>query len=90
MPTVSQRMCQLLRLVLVLSKRVQKNNSVLEEFIDTAYFDTIVDAELEPCNFDPELRLDVGIPSLALKLGHSIKQFVPKFSKVLPCKRRTR
>ena len=71
---VSQRMRQLARVVLVLRKRVQRNEAVLEEFIDAANFDTIVDAVRELCDFDPESRLDVGIPSLALKLGHSIKK----------------
>ena len=71
---VSQRMRQLARLLAVLRKRGQKNEAVLEEFIDTSCFDKLVDGVRELCDFDLESRSEVGIPSLALKLGHSIKK----------------
>ena len=51
---LSPRIRQLVPLVLVLCKRVQRNEANLEEFIDTAYFDTIEDAVCELCNFDLE------------------------------------
>lgn len=37
-------------------------------------FDALVDAVKELCKFNAESRLEIGIPSLALKLGHSLKR----------------
>ena len=53
---VSQRTRQLARLLAVLRKRGQKNEAVLEEFIDTSCFDKLVDATLR-------LRLKVAFRS---------------------------
>ena len=61
-------MCPRLRL------QSKRNDVSLEEFIDTSMFDTVVDAVKDLCRFDAESRLEIGIPSLALKLGHSLKR----------------
>ena len=37
-------------------------------------FDAVVDAVKDLCRFDAEAHLKIGIPSLALKLGHSLKR----------------
>ena len=71
---VSQRMRQLARLLTILRARSQEKEAGLESFIDTAKFDDLVEAVKELCRFNEESRLDIGIPSLALKLGHSIKR----------------
>ena len=71
---VSQRMRQLRFPILVLCKRGQKNEAVLEEFIGTSCFDKLVYGVRELCDFDPESHSEIGIPFLALKLGHSIKK----------------
>ena len=46
----------------------------LEDFIDTAKFDDLVSAVKKLCGFRDESHLEIGIPSLPLKLGHSIKR----------------
>ena len=71
---VSQRMRQLARLLIVLRARSHEKEATLESFIDTSKFDDLVDAVKELCGFNQESRLEIGIPSLALKLGHSIKR----------------
>jgi len=71
---VLQRMRQLARLLLVLRARSHEKEATLLSFIDTSKFDDLVDAVKELCGFNQESRLDIGIPSLALKLGHSIKR----------------
>ena len=38
------------RFVIVLHKQIQRNKAILEEFIDTACSNTIVDAVYELCN----------------------------------------
>ena len=71
---VSQRMRQLARLLTILRARGQEKEVGLESFIDTPKFDDLVEAVKELCSFNEESRLDIGIPSPALKLGHSIKR----------------
>ena len=71
---VSQRMRQLARLLIVLWVRSHEKEATLQSFIDTSKFDDLVDAVKELCGFNQESRLEIGIPSLALKLGHSIKR----------------
>ena len=71
---VSQRMCQLARLLLKLRARSQEKRAAFENFIDTSKFDNLIEAVKELRGFNQESRLDIGIPSLALKLGHSIKR----------------
>ena len=71
---VSQRMRQLARLLLVLRARSHDKEDALGDYIDTSKFDALVEAVKELCEFDQESQLDIGIPSLALKLGHSIKR----------------
>ena len=71
---VSQRMRQLARLLQTLRFKNKTNDATLQEYIDTSMFDALVDAVKELCRFDAESRLDIGIPSLALKLGHSLKR----------------
>ena len=70
---VSQRMHQLARLLTILCARSQEKEAGLETFIDTLKFDDLVAAVKELCRFNEESRLDIGIQSLALKLGHSIE-----------------
>lgn len=71
---VSQRMRQLARLVQTLRLQSKRNDACLEEFIDTSMFDAVLDAVKDLCKFDAESRLGIGIPSLALKLGQSVKR----------------
>ena len=67
-------MRQLARLLLKLRARGHEKEAALENFIDTSKFDDLIEAVKELCGFNQESRLDIGIPSLALKLGHSIKR----------------
>ena len=67
-------MRQLARLLIVLWVRSHEKEATLQSFIDTSKFDDLVDAVKELCGFNQEPRLEIGIPSLALKLGHSIKR----------------
>ena len=69
---VSQRMRQLARLLQTLREKNKAAN--FEDFIYTARFDELVAAVKDLCGFKEESRLDIDVPSLALKLGHSIKQ----------------
>ena len=61
----------------------------MQDFIDTSKFDKLIDAVKDLYGFNTESRLDIGIPSLALKLksrldirisslalklGHSLKR----------------
>ena len=71
---VSQRMRQLARLLQTLRVQSKRTDACLEEFIDTSMFDAVVDAVKVLCRFDAESRLGIGIPSLALKLGHNLKR----------------
>ena len=72
---VSQRMRQLARLLQTLRLQSKSNDACLEEFIDTSMFDAVVNAVKDLCRFDAESRLEIGIPSLALKLkSHSLKR----------------
>ena len=70
---VSQRMRQLARLLILLRDGGHQEAN-LEDFIDTAKFDDLVSAVKKLCGFRDESNLEIGIPSLALKLGHSIKR----------------
>ena len=65
-------MCQLARLLQTLRKQNEATN--FADFIDTARFDKLVAAVKDLCGFKEESRLDIDVPFLALKLGHSIKQ----------------
>ena len=69
---VSQRMRQLARLLQTLRRKNEAAN--FEDFIDTARFDELAAAVRDLCGFKEESRLDIDVPSLALKLGHSVKQ----------------
>ncbi|XP_067038855.1 uncharacterized protein [Acropora muricata] len=71
---VSQRMRQLARLLQTLCLQSKREDACLQEFIDTSMFDAVVDAVKDLCRFDAEAHLKIGIPSLALKLGHSLKR----------------
>jgi len=70
---VSQRMRQLARLLNTL-RQVATPCLCLSDYLDTTWFDHVVDAVKVLCNFNSEVREQVQIPSLALKLGHSIKK----------------
>ena len=74
---VSRRMRQLVRLMLRLQHK--RNDATLEEFTDTSMFDALVDAVKDLCRFDKKSQLEIGIPSLALKLGHSLKRCTQEF-----------
>ena len=52
----------------------RKRGYHFRDFIDTAQFDELVAAVNDLCGFKEESRLDIDVPSVALKLGHSIKQ----------------
>ena len=69
---VSQRMCHLARLLQTLRKG--NKATTFDDFIDTVQFDELVAAVKDLCGFKEESQLDIDVPSLALKLGHSIKQ----------------
>ena len=69
---VSQRMRQLARLLQTSRKENEAAN--FDIIIDTARVDELVAAVKDPCGFKEESRLDIDVSSLALKLGHSIKQ----------------
>ena len=69
---VSQRMRQLARLLQTSRKENEAAN--FDIIIDTARFDELVAAVKDPCGLKEESRLDIDVPSLALKLGNSIKQ----------------
>ena len=71
---VSQRMRQLARLLQTLWIKAKKKDATLQDYIDTPMFDALVDAVKELCQFNTESRLEISIPSLALKLGHSLKK----------------
>ena len=66
-------MRQLARLLILLRDGGHQEAN-LEDFIDTAKFDDLVSAVKKLCGFHDESHLEIGIPSLALKLGHSIKR----------------
>ena len=65
-------MCQLARFLQTLRKENEAAN--FDDFIDTARFDELVAAVKDLCGFKEESRLEIDVPSLAIKLGHSIKQ----------------
>ncbi|KAK3724615.1 hypothetical protein QZH41_011044 [Actinostola sp. cb2023] len=65
-------MRQLSRLLQELQK--QHASASLIDVIDTRYFDDIVIAVKSLCKFDETEHLKVDTPSLALKLGHSLKK----------------
>ena len=65
-------MRQLARLLQTLRKENEAAN--FDDFIDTARFDELVAAVKDLCGFKEESRLEIDVPSLAIKLGHSIKQ----------------
>ena len=67
-------MRQLARLLLKLRLRSQEKEATFGNFIDTSKFDDLIEAVKELCGFNQESQLDIGIPFLALKLGHSIKR----------------
>ena len=65
-------MRQLARLLQTSRKENEAAN--FDIIIDTARVDELVAAVKDPCGFKEESRLDIDVPSLALKLGNSIKQ----------------
>lgn len=73
---MSQRMHQLARLLMKLREIGQEKEAeaAFEDYIDTSKFDVLVEAVKKLCEFDNKSRLDIGIPSLSLKLGHGIKR----------------
>ena len=58
----------------MLCTKSKNEASGLQDYINTSKFDELVYAVKDLCEFKAEAHSDVGIPSLALKLGHSIKR----------------
>ena len=54
---VSQRMCQLARLLLKLRVRSQEKEAAFENFIDTSKSDDLIEAVKELCGFNQESQL---------------------------------
>lgn len=70
----SQSMRELARLLLELQK-VTKKDDELKKFLTPENFDEVVAAVRSLCRFEEKAtRKTVGIPSLALKLGYSLKK----------------
>ncbi|KAJ8048979.1 hypothetical protein HOLleu_01508 [Holothuria leucospilota] len=69
---ISQRMRQLARLVLQLRKDNGNEDSQLRDYINPERFDVVVGAVKEVSRFDQADTTKVGVPSMALKLGHSL------------------
>lgn len=70
---VSQRMRQLARLMQILRSK-SNSEACLQDYMDTSKFDELVLGVKDLCQFQKEA--EIGIPSLALKLGHSLKRCV--------------
>jgi hypothetical protein len=68
---VSQRMRQLGRLLIILRSR-NSEEAQLKDFLRPTMFDKVVEATRSICCYDG----DIMTPSLALKLGHSMKDCV--------------
>ena len=74
---VSQGMRQLARLLLFLREKSSSGSSAmgLEDFMKPEHFDLIIASVKSLCSFDQSGKTStVGIPSLALKLGHSLRK----------------
>ncbi|KAJ8048984.1 Breast cancer type 1 susceptibility protein-like [Holothuria leucospilota] len=71
---ISQRMRQLARLVLQLRQDTGNEDSQLRDYINPERFDVVVGAVKEVSKFDQAGTTKVGVPSMALKLGHSLKK----------------
>ena len=75
---ISQKMRSLARLLAILQTIPGKESWPLAEFISPSYFDDIVEATRQLCTFNIEQENDnlasVKTPSLALKIGHSLKR----------------
>ena len=72
---LSQGIRQLSRLLI----QLRTNNSMgihLKDFLKPEYFDHIVASVKTLCNFEESSAKSVGIPSLALKLGHAINKCI--------------
>ena len=72
---VSQGIRHLSRLLI----QLRTNNSMgihLKDFLKPEYFDHIVASVKTLCNFEESSAKSVGIPSLALKLGHAINKCI--------------
>ena len=70
---VSQGMRQLARLLLDLREKSSNESSNLEHFMKPEHFDLIIASVKSVCSFEQSGKTSaIGIPSLALKLGHSI------------------
>ena len=74
---VSQGMRQLARLFLYLREKSSTGSSAmgLEHFMKPEHFDLIIASVTLLCSFDQSGKTSgVGVPSLALKLGHSLRK----------------
>jgi len=70
---ISQRLRELGRLVLGIKDLVGKSSIKLQDYITPKQFQCVVDSIRHICGFDEKTH-SFKIPSLSLKLGHSIKQ----------------
>ena len=74
---ISQKMREIARLLRQLRETDKNHDAQLSDFIKPETFDTVVQAVKTLCNFqDKDGGQEVKIPSLALKLGHSLKKCV--------------
>ena len=75
--TISQKMRELSRLLSKLRETDHRPNARLMDFIRPDKFDVVIEAVKEMCKFQVNSgKQDVGTPSLALKVGHSLKKCV--------------
>jgi len=74
---ISNKMRQLAKLLIRLRKSDNNVDYTLEKFIKPDKFDEVVAAVLAECKYEPatdQCQSSINIPSLALKLGHSLKK----------------
>jgi hypothetical protein len=74
---VSQKMREISRLLIQLRKSTNLQNANLATFVSPAHFPSVLEAVRIECNFNPTSAVNLAgfkLPSLALKLGHSMKK----------------
>ncbi|XP_068720834.1 uncharacterized protein [Montipora capricornis] len=74
---ISQKMRHLARLLISLREVVNNENAQLSQFLRPSKFDAIVKCVMQISKFDVKRgEKEVGTPSLALHIGHSLKKCV--------------
>lgn len=72
---ISQRLSQLSRLMQKLRELSKNENSSLASFLVPESFDMLIEVVYAVCHYvDEEKSVKFSMPSLALKLGHSIRK----------------